>query len=868
MISFSLNKYFVQLICLAGIISLFSCTADDMGERKIDNPSLQKAQIMLQLPDEDENTTISRATESGSADENRIKSLYLFVFDNTGAKEFEKYIDLPFSGSATDIDMSLWHSDKVIILLDNAILSNLNTSRNIHMVANVPQAKLASVTNEASLKTIITNTITAEISTPDATNALVMHGVCPAHIFSNNVRATVPLVRNVSKIRLKVNVTNSTLGTSTIQFAPDNKISVRAAGVADRSYLVSGIGQNPAGVNYINYAAKNISATSSGTPKVFDVPAIYINENTGDKSSPTDPIKQTPTYLVIQVPFNGGEGIVNDNYYKILVNEDNNFVINRNTIYDITVNINALGGETEQTAPVISATLEVLPWNEKTLVSDMTQTYISVQSTSLDVAAGEFNFYCSTNAEMAKRNITSSQTSWLSATFDSNNTIKITALGTGYTAQRSGTLTIKANDLQKTITVTQKALPVTDGSIKLNPNKIYLSSVTPTRPVTLTVTNNAQWKNLLAAASGIATYTPSSGTGNSTINFTRGGTFANGTFQFINLNTLSYDEVEVCNLSLTSGKTEIQIPGAGIVNETEDEIVALGGNANWRVKSKPDWITITNNNGIMVYSADPEPDEADRSGTIVLCHVDDENLIVSINALQSAQYVMFPEFMYLVVRYRVGSKPGGGTWDMDSQTFFQGTGISSLDHKGVGYGAVSSSTDTYVSYLNNNVMTFGGDNRRSGYETIYVNMKKLLELAYDDLPRYIRIELYDRWWNKDNYKEKVDLNLDMVLYNSGDMKSVNTYDFENTLGVSAEVWNETYTVELKTENSSCPVANNYSRSQHIGTITYDKFKNKATLVMHPAPTTRSLSNHIVVDVLPGESKEDYGKRVQELYNNK
>ena len=854
---FSFRTYLLRVAYILAVISLFSC-AKDVEEENIGLVA-PKAQVRLELPVDDEAT---RATETGSSEENLLKNLYLFIFDSSGNKELGVHLDLPYGGSSSDVDMSLWNTERVITILNSAILSDLDMPRNIHVVANVAQSKLAAITNEAQLKEALTDPISGEIAAPGNASPLLMHSICANHVYSSGARATVSLVRNVSKVRLTLKTTDKQGGTNQMMFALENKVFVTAVDVADRAYIVSGKNANPVGVQYIRYASKTLNNPSvSGGEKTFTMPAMYINENVGDFPVLT----QTPTYLIIQIPFDAGAGIINDNYYKVQINEGNDLKVKRNTIYDITLNINELGGETEQDAPEIGGTLNVLPWNEKTLISGSTQTYISVEKTTLQLAGGVFNFQCSTNAEMAKRSVTAN-VSWLTAAFDSDNNIKITANGTGYTVPRTATLSIKANDLTKVITVRQDAVVATDGSIALNPKTIYLSTAHPSRPVALTVTNAASWGNMVSNNS-IATYTPASGTGNATLTFYRGGTPGNANFRFINRNTLSYADVQVCNLSLTSSVTELQIPGTGITNETETGIVALGGNASWVVKSKPAWMTVANSGGNLLYSAQAESTENDRNGTIVLSHSNDPDLTVSIQVKQSANYIMFPEFMYLVVRYRVGTHPSGSSWDMDSQTFFQGTGISALDHKGVGYGAIASGLTSVVNYLSNPVMTFGGDNQQSGYETTYVNMKKLLELSYNQLPRYMRIELYDRWWRK-NYAGKVMLNLDMVLYNSGEMQSYNTYDFKNTLGTSAEVLNETYTVELKTENTAGPVAPSYTTSQHIATIEYDKFKNRATLTMHRAPGTRSLNEVNNVVQLPGESKDAYSARINNAKNNK
>lgn len=818
--AFSFRTYLLRITYILIAISLFSCTKDsEDGNPGTVDP---KAQIRLQLPIGDE---VTRATETGSNEENLLKNLYLFIFDSSGNKELGVYLDIPYTGSSTDVDMSLWNTEKVITILNSAILSNLDMPRNIHIVSNVAQSKLTSITNETELKNALTDPISGEIAAPGDSSPLLMHSVCTGHVYSSGVRATVSLVRNVSKVRLTVNTTDNQ-GTNPIEFAPESKMFITAANVADRSYIVSGKGANPSGTQYIKYASKTLTnpAVNAGEKK-FVLPAMYINENVGDMvGSPSPVLTQTPTYLVIQIPYDAGAGTITDNYYKVQINEDNDLTVNRNTIYDITLNIDALGGETEQTAPIVSGTLNVLPWNDKTLVSDLTQTYISVEATTLQLGGGQFDFQYATNAEMSKRSVTSSNTSWLTATIDNNNNIKITAIGTNYTVPRTATLSIKANDLTKVITIKQEAKAVTDGSISLSPAAIYLSTAHPSRTVALTVTNNAPWGNMISNTS-IATYSPTSGTGTKSITFTRGGTTGNANFRFINYNTLSYADVQVCNLSLTSSVTELQVPGKGVTNATETGIVALGGNASWVVKSKPSWMTVSNSGGDLLYSAQAEPTENDRTGTIVLSHINDSDLTVSISVKQSANYIMFPEYDYMVISVRWNKSIVAGLI-LDTQIDLSNTGVSGIDRQAVGYGITGGSSRAYKGYT---FLNWAGDNTSNGYMSYLVNMYSLCYTpVYDELPRYFNVNVFSTWYNStqtnvNNTYRHINVSVAIKLYKGGTM-SVVSLDYVNNGG--ALVYDEI------TSNFTVTTHDGYSSYATsctlLGTIQYDKFKNTAT----------------------------------------
>ena len=846
---FRIEKKYIKIITFLLIILFLPSCAKEQDELGNPKPIDGKVQIALQLPSVNTPELRSTATD----EETLVKDLSLFIFDSTtGNKEFSIRIDVPYTGVSGDIDMSRWVSDQVIMVLNSVILADLNKARNIHIVSNIAESKLASVTNESSLEAVITDAITAEIAEPDVNRPLLMYGVKKDHNFINDVRASISLVRNVAKVKMTVNTNDFIFGGVKYLLAPANQnLSVKMANVADRSYIASAL-NSPSTTNYISYDFKTVAPSERGVGTTKSTTHAYINENLRT----TYDEEKDATFLVIQIPYQkeGDTTVKTENYYKVLINKENGYKITRNTIYDITLNISSLGGETDASAKLVNGTLNILSWDENTIISDISQTYLTVKETVFDMGVSK-NFYYATNAETGDCSLESGA-SWLTASFDATNNIKLTAARADYTVPRSTTLKIKVKNLTKVITVNQTPI-ITTGSIRLTAKTIYFSESFRLQDVVLMVNPaTSSWAKMDGDAS-VASCNYTNGTGTRTLQFTKGTTYGNTTYRFYNKTTLEYDEVNIYNLGLSVPGEDIGIPGDG-GSFTESGLAAYGGDASWVVKSMSSWITSASNiGGELHFTAAAEPNELDRTGFITIAHVNDSNYTKTIKINQSAKFVKFPEFDFLVVRYRVGDNQTGGSWDMDSGTFFKETGISDLDDKGVGYGAYAGGGVASIVYKNLTLMTFGGDNANSGYETAFVNFLNLRNAAiYDALPRYFNINLYARWFSG---IKGYPIYIDIILYKGGTMSSVNTYDFKNEGGIIQ--LQETYSVPLNVMSTKTPIApNNYNSSQSIGTIRYDKMKNTATFTLNPAPASlRSVINNI--EYLPGETKEEYGIRL-------
>lgn len=839
---------------------MHSCANDEYSTS--DFGGVGKAHISLKLP------SIQNVGEirDGEDKETRIVDLSLFVFDSTtGEKQFFVRLDMPYSGNSNDVDMTRWASDKVITILNSKVLTNLAQKCNIHVVANIELNKLNAIDTEADLKSVIVNNqYQSNQSVVD--KALLMHGAITDHKFSNTPLATISLVRNVSKIKLNINSHNFNFGGANVVLVPaGQKLGFTLHQATNSSFLVS-TGSNPSKVSYLSYPTQKIAPQSSGTSSVAKAEA-YLLENLRTTYDPEENV----TYAILQVPYQieGRAEINQNNYYKILINQENGFKINRNTIYDITLDISSLGGDTEATAPLLSGELNILPWDEKTIISDISQTYLTVKETMKEMTINS-DFYFATNANVDKRSVEVADT-WLTASFDAanENSIRLVASAQDYTSPRSTTMKIKVNNLVKVITINQKAVPVADGSISLAPKQIYISEVSPTAKSTLSVTpNNSTWLQL-AGNSSVASASASKGTGNKTIEYKRGTSYENTYYQYVNLSTLHYDSVKVCNLYLSTSSEEIGVPGEG-GTFTETDLLAKGGDAQWVVKSKSNWITSAANvNGELKYTVLAEPNELDRSGVITIAHVNDLNYTKDIHINQSAKYIRFPDYDYLVVRFLFATGV-----DLDTATELANTGVTGLEKLPVGW-RMGTSQGEARKYKNYDFIEWAGDNQREGYEATFVNMYNLCHPSYgiyDDLPRYFNIDLYACWYTSGVAPKPMDM--EITLYKGGKMNRVRTFDYENVGGT--QVHQQIYkNINIPTQTNKSNLDNfmNGFRQNYtsLGTIRYDKFKNTATMTLGTNSSSNSVRSSrsafpmsatkaVSVEYIQGESKDEYAKR--------
>lgn len=131
---------------------------------------------------------------------------------------------------------------------------------------------------------------------------------------------------------------------------------------------------------------------------------------------------------------------------------------------------------------------------------------------------------------------------------------------------------------------------------------------------------------------------------------------------------------------------------------------------------------------------------------------------------------MTPPFDYIVLKYNWTDADGR---DFDTATHVEGTKISNLDNKYVGYSfnpsSISSKTGVYLQH--------GGDNILSGAECVMINMKEIMNDCGD-------IESFDVYvagtWFGDRGEGNV--TCEMTLYEGGTMKGTENFIFTNVGG--------------------------------------------------------------------------------------
>lgn len=421
-------------------------------------------------------------------------------------------------------------------------------------------------------------------------------------------------------------------------------------------------------------------------------------------------------------------------------------------------------------------------------------------------------------------------------------------------------------------------------SISISPRTIYLSEVKPELNSTLTTSlKDLPWEATLSGVEGSSTFERTQD-GNSYIFKHKRVAAKPGNLTYTYALTNNPDrkaEITVCNLDLTINKDLIKVGEGANGNVSSASIVsAIGGDANWEIASYStdvfNWdIKPKNEGGKLTFQLGTAKKPGNVDGQIVVRHVNEPGLTRTIKIRQNSEYVILPQFDYIVVRYQtVYKNTSGSNFDVDTATEIKGTGNSEVDGKAVGYiGDSPDGSKVLIRQVGSlDFLNFGGDNTTKGYETAYVNMKNLNKILGETGPRELFVYTNATWWSSDVYnndaKNKIDLRI--TVYKGGQMEPVRTYDYENKTATDS--------LTLKRENIPVTTQNSIHGSHYNGGYTplykleYDRIDNTgvlepivpnaAGLQMMMAP---SASEHPTLEVLPYETKEEYTKRADVFF---
>lgn len=198
-----MKKYsYILLFSLAALL-LGACSSNDIPDGEDPNDK-----NTIEIGINSKNYTIHktstksatvRATDAGTAEEQEVENLYLFLFDNAGANAVKYYIS-----SATFTGGSWSDTDKKVTL---SMTQAAAGTRQVYIVANVAETLLSDVTTVEELKAKLVSTDNPW--SPDLKTPILMVGNKTHDFLSNRVLTAVALERALAKIELNIDLEKS-----------------------------------------------------------------------------------------------------------------------------------------------------------------------------------------------------------------------------------------------------------------------------------------------------------------------------------------------------------------------------------------------------------------------------------------------------------------------------------------------------------------------------------------------------------------------------------------------------------------------------------------------------------------------------------
>lgn len=424
--------------------------------------------------------------------------------------------------------------------------------------------------------------------------------------------------------------------------------------------------------------------------------------------------------------------------------------------------------------------------------------------------------------------------------------------------------------------------------ISITPNVVTLSELNPTMTVNVKTTpENAAYYISHTKGEDCATISNATNRGDSDdLLFQKNGeNYGTKEITYKLENTDKTASLTVNHIHLEAKELLKLGDGANISSETI--VQAKGGRGKWFIKDYSrngfNWKEAPQNReGFLSFELGEAIKEGNNIGFITVAHIDDPNYTKTINIQQNKKYITLPEFDYLVIQY-LYKKQGTDKVDLDIATVITGTGLENQRLTNNGVDNNPSGWNVGVDYnkspriaKNIEFMYWGGDNRNSGYETVYVNMTNLRDSILDNTaPREFYINTYATWYNPNLSKNLNNtIAVKFTLYKGGKMQKYNTYDFINVGGKEKPVF------EIIQENLPVTtykgVENYETNYTKLLRLEYDRIDNTGVLVPFESVMTRSniINYHLGFPSngqLPNESKDSYAERCEEyrkiLYNS-
>lgn len=434
----------------------------------------------------------------------------------------------------------------------------------------------------------------------------------------------------------------------------------------------------------------------------------------------------------------------------------------------------------------------------------------------------------------------------------------------------------------------EKWMPLLSKSIVVSQSRIFLSPVNPLKTVILTTDPVKQTWYSVPNATTCASLNITKETTSSTLTFTAGSTPGNTTYTFGLDNSTKTTDIEVCNLELTLGRTELKVAGDVQTDYSTQTVSAIGGDNNWYVKSytttsgKITWVNPpVNQDGKLVFTLGALVDSGVFEETITVAHVNDPAYTQTIVVKQSKDYIMLPVFDYLVIRYQ-DNNSAGLSRDVDTATEIAETGNIQVDGKPLGW---SVGNDGYIGNQamrkakNIPFLYWPGDNTQTGFEAVYANFTNLRDSILDaSAPQVFYCNTYATWYRPrgievDNAKNKI--NLTITLYRGGKMIVRNTYDYQNVDDDSGLKRDSIFHLEINNlpVRTFQGVGNFRKNYTPIISLEYDRLDNTGVLTSLQSKTTMLMMREAEDEEspyysLPGETKEEHERRIMQYREQK
>lgn len=365
----AISRYVAMCAIALSGLAITSCTEESEN-------AMTAAKVVLdyKIGDATTETRAEGQTELGSDDlnENKIESLILLGFDKDGKQLFEPEEINP-SGSTTSA--SYHHKD---ITGSKMTVNMANTTDNkFYLVANCQKAKdCKSLTKlqEATISDVnFKGDQKQKVFVMDATSPKVISDEA-----ENTIHFQFDLRRALAKIRLKIN--------SNVDIKASNIQCKLVQYTADGNIIAGDKAEETAGETTVKSTELTNPTCTQDAKYVF---YSYANNwvDTNKKPNLVEPIdEKRQTYILLKAPYKytnpyTNKEVTKDYFYKVPVNKrlpDNNdgivtdpwavwkklYRLDRNTIYDITVNVDRPGGTDEDDAAVLTVTPTIQEWQD------------------------------------------------------------------------------------------------------------------------------------------------------------------------------------------------------------------------------------------------------------------------------------------------------------------------------------------------------------------------------------------------------------------------------------------------------------------------------------------------------------------------